>query len=189
MCVLQMARPADAALRFLTYARNIGVYAPLVNALGAGRAKARRSPSFPPSMAGSPKALRERPRKSRRLPPTTGSCVYLGRAATRYAFRPAPSRTRSAHWIWRRSGSSLDIGTASLGGSARHTYLIQTSVTINRPIEEVFRFMTDNRNALQWQSGLLEARVTNDVVGVGKTWVDTLQILGRRIEIASELIE
>ncbi len=46
---------------------------------------------------------------------------------------------------------------------------IQASVTVNHPIEEVFRFMTDNRNALQWQSGLLEARVTNDVVGVGKT--------------------
>ena len=66
---------------------------------------------------------------------------------------------------------------------------IQASVTINRPLEEVFRFMTDNQNALQWQSGLLEARVTNDVVGVGKTWVDVVQVLGRRIEIASELIE
>ena len=66
---------------------------------------------------------------------------------------------------------------------------IQASVTVNRPLEEVFRFMTDNRNALQWQSGLLEARVTNDVVGIGKTWVDIVQVLGRRIEIASELTE
>jgi uncharacterized protein YndB with AHSA1/START domain len=66
---------------------------------------------------------------------------------------------------------------------------IQASVTINHPLEEVFRFMTDNQNALQWQSGLLEARVTNDVVGVGKTWVDVVQVLGQRIEIASELTE
>ena len=66
---------------------------------------------------------------------------------------------------------------------------IQASVTVNRPLEEVFRFMTDNQNALQWQSGLLEARVTNDVVGIGKTWVDVVQVLGRRIEIASELTE
>ena len=36
---------------------------------------------------------------------------------------------------------------------------IQASVAINRPVEEVFRFMSDNQNALQWQSGLLEARV------------------------------
>ncbi len=66
---------------------------------------------------------------------------------------------------------------------------IQANVTINRPLEEVFRFMTDHQNALQWQSGLLEARVTNDVVGVGKTWVDVVQFLGRRIEVASELTE
>ena len=66
---------------------------------------------------------------------------------------------------------------------------IQASVTMNRPLEEVFRFMTNHQNALQWQSGLLEARVTNDVVGVGKTWVDVVQFLGRRLEIASELTE
>jgi uncharacterized membrane protein len=66
---------------------------------------------------------------------------------------------------------------------------IQANVTINRPIDEVFRFMTNHQNALRWQSGLLEARVTNDVVGVGKTWVDVVQFLGRRLEIASELTE
>ena len=31
--------------------------------------------------------------------------------------------------------------------------------------------------------------MTNDVVGIGKTWVDIVQVLGRRIEIASELTE
>ena len=66
---------------------------------------------------------------------------------------------------------------------------IQASVTVNRPLEEVFRFMTDNQNALQWQSGLLEARVTNDVVGVGRAWVDVVQFLGRRIEVASQTTE
>jgi uncharacterized membrane protein len=66
---------------------------------------------------------------------------------------------------------------------------IQASVTVNRPIEEVFPFMMDNQNALQWQSGLLEARATNDVSGVGRTWVDVVQVLGRRIEVAFELIE
>ncbi len=66
---------------------------------------------------------------------------------------------------------------------------IHVNVTINRPVAEVFRFMQDNQNALQWQSGLLEARVTNDVIGVGRAWVDVVQFLGRRIEVASELIE
>ena len=66
---------------------------------------------------------------------------------------------------------------------------IEAGVTINRPVAEVFRFLQDNQNALQWQSGLLEARVTNDVIGVGRTWVDVVQFLGRRIEVASELVE
>jgi uncharacterized membrane protein len=65
----------------------------------------------------------------------------------------------------------------------------RASVTVNRPPEEVFRFMADNQNALQWQSGLLEARVTNDIVGIGRTWVDIVQFLGRRVEVASELVE
>ena len=63
---------------------------------------------------------------------------------------------------------------------------VQTSVTVNRPVAEVFRFMSDNQNALQWQSGLLEARITNDVMAIGRTWVDVVQFLGRRIEIASD---
>ena len=66
---------------------------------------------------------------------------------------------------------------------------IEAGVTVNRPVAEVFRFLQDNRNALQWQSGLLEARVTNDVIGVGRAWVDVVQFLGRRIEVASELVE
>lgn len=66
---------------------------------------------------------------------------------------------------------------------------VQTSVTVNRPVAEVFRFMSDNQNALQWQSGLLEARITNDVMAIGRAWVDVVQFLGRRIEIASELTD
>ena len=33
---------------------------------------------------------------------------------------------------------------------------IQASVTVNRPLEEVFRFMTDNRNALHLAVRLLK---------------------------------
>lgn len=44
---------------------------------------------------------------------------------------------------------------------------VQTSVTVNRPVSEVFRFMSDKQNVLQWQSGLLEARITNDVMADG----------------------
>jgi uncharacterized membrane protein len=59
---------------------------------------------------------------------------------------------------------------------------VEANVVINRPLTEVFQFMSVNENALQWQSGLLETRVTNDVEGPGRAWIDTIQVLGRRME-------
>ncbi len=50
---------------------------------------------------------------------------------------------------------------------------VETSVVVNRPVAEVFQFMSINENALQWQSGLLETRITNDVIGPGRAWIDT----------------
>ncbi len=59
---------------------------------------------------------------------------------------------------------------------------VEANVVINRPLAEVFQFISVNENALQWQPGLLETRVTNDVNGPGRAWIDTIQFLGRRIE-------
>ena len=47
--------------------------------------------------------------------------------------------------------------------------------------------MSINENALQWQSGLLETRITNDVQGPGRAWIDTIQFLGRRMETPFQL--
>jgi uncharacterized protein YndB with AHSA1/START domain len=67
---------------------------------------------------------------------------------------------------------------------------IKSSVSLKRPLAEVFQFISDNqRNATQWVAGLIEARVTNHVVGVGRAWVDTMQLLGRRVEVPSEVTE
>jgi uncharacterized membrane protein len=67
---------------------------------------------------------------------------------------------------------------------------IQSSVAINRPISDVFSFLSDNQiNAHQWMSGLLDVKITNDVTGIGRAWVDTVQVLGRRVEVASEVTE
>jgi uncharacterized protein YndB with AHSA1/START domain len=60
---------------------------------------------------------------------------------------------------------------------------VETNIVVNRPASEVFQFLSVNENALQWQSGLLETRITNDVQGIGRAWIDTVQFLGRRIEI------
>jgi hypothetical protein len=35
---------------------------------------------------------------------------------------------------------------------------VETSIVVNRPVGEVFQFISVNENALQWQSGLLEAQ-------------------------------
>ena len=66
---------------------------------------------------------------------------------------------------------------------------VETSIVVNRPVGDVFQFISINENALQWQPGLLETRITNDVKGVGKAWIDVVQFLGRRLEVPFRLTE
>ena len=66
---------------------------------------------------------------------------------------------------------------------------VEANVVVNRPVAEVFQFMSINENALQWQSGLLETRITNDVQGIGRAWIDTIQFLGRRMETPFQLTD
>jgi uncharacterized membrane protein len=66
---------------------------------------------------------------------------------------------------------------------------VEMSIVVNRPVGEVFQFISVNQNALQWQSGLLETRITNDVIGPGRAWIDTVQFLGRRMEVPFQLTD
>ena len=66
---------------------------------------------------------------------------------------------------------------------------VETSIVVNRPVGEVFQFISVNENALQWQPGLLETRITNDVTGPGRAWIDTVQFLGRRMEVPFQLTD
>ena len=66
---------------------------------------------------------------------------------------------------------------------------VETSIVVNRPVGDVFQFISVNENALQWQPGLLETRVTNDVNGVGRAWIDVVQVLGRRLEVPFRLTD
>lgn len=62
-------------------------------------------------------------------------------------------------------------------------FTIEENVTINRPVEEVFAFMADNRNDVRWQDGLLEVRVTPDgPLGAGTQVIEVRKWLGRRLE-------
>ncbi|HLC02735.1 MAG TPA: SRPBCC family protein [Anaerolineales bacterium] len=64
----------------------------------------------------------------------------------------------------------------------------ETNVTINRPIEEVFAFVTDIGNATQWMSGVLEAAQTSPgAMGVGATYRFNIEVMGRKLETTGEV--
>ena len=65
---------------------------------------------------------------------------------------------------------------------------LSTSIMINRPVEEVFSYMTDARNLSNWMSELVEAKQTSEgPVGVGTTISAVANVLGRRIENIQEV--
>ena len=67
---------------------------------------------------------------------------------------------------------------------------IEQSVVINRPVEEVFAYLSKAENATNWQSGVLESEQTSEgPVDVGTTSRVVRKLLGRRIESTSEITE
>jgi len=67
---------------------------------------------------------------------------------------------------------------------------VEDSIVINRPVEEVFAFVADQENALQWQEGLLEVRRTTDgPLGVGTKHTIMRKFMGRRVEATNEYVE
>ena len=64
------------------------------------------------------------------------------------------------------------------------------SVVINRPIEEVFDYVTDENNDALWQGSTLETeQISEGAVGVGTTYRSVSKFLGRRIETTLEVTE
>jgi len=67
---------------------------------------------------------------------------------------------------------------------------IDKSVVINRPIEEVFAFVSAGENWSQWATELVETKKTSEgPLGVGTTYTHVAQMLGRRIENGYEVTE
>ena len=66
---------------------------------------------------------------------------------------------------------------------------ITMSITIDRPVDEVFAFVSDARNVLEWLPGASERRkVTDGPIGVGTRFEATDHIAGRVIEYTQEII-
>jgi uncharacterized protein YndB with AHSA1/START domain len=67
---------------------------------------------------------------------------------------------------------------------------IEFTTEVNRPIEEVFAYLTDPANLPEWQSGVIEGRLEGSgPVGVGSRMVEVRKFLGKRMESTLEVTE
>jgi uncharacterized membrane protein len=67
---------------------------------------------------------------------------------------------------------------------------VEMSIQINRPVEEVFAFLSNFENNPRWQSTSVEAKKISDgPVGVGTTYQAVTSMLGRRINSEQEITE
>jgi len=60
-------------------------------------------------------------------------------------------------------------------------------ITINRPVEEVFAFVSDVLNGPKWQPALVETRrITEGSLGIGTQYAGVRKFMGRRMESVIE---
>ena len=65
---------------------------------------------------------------------------------------------------------------------------VEVSTVINRPVGEVFDFVTNPVNNPKWQDGLVESRLaSSDPMGVGAQIIDVRKFLGRDMESKLEV--
>ena len=67
---------------------------------------------------------------------------------------------------------------------------VEVSAVINRPVEEIFDYMSNPENSPKWQSGVLESEQTSKgPSGVGATIREVRKFMGRRIDQTFEITE
>ena len=67
---------------------------------------------------------------------------------------------------------------------------LEIGIVINRPVEEVFAFLSNPENGPKWSSSSREVKITTEgPIGVGTTYHSIVTALGRRIEGEVEFIE
>lgn len=67
---------------------------------------------------------------------------------------------------------------------------VQTSAVINRPIDQVFEYVSQIENCLEWVPGLVMARQVNDgPIGIGTVGVETFQAPFGRLDIEWEITD
>jgi uncharacterized membrane protein len=66
---------------------------------------------------------------------------------------------------------------------------ISSSTNVQCPSGDVFDFVRNIENAQMWLGGWLESRPTSETEGIGFTWIDVIEVFGRRVETEFELTE
>ena len=67
---------------------------------------------------------------------------------------------------------------------------VEKRIVIERPVEEVFAFVTDISQMPRWAVGIDDARQTSPgPVGVGTTAVQTVELLGQHLRLTCEVKE
>jgi len=65
----------------------------------------------------------------------------------------------------------------------------QQSVVINRPLEQVFAFVSDLENDPQWTPGAVMRRTSQGQLGVGTTFQQHDRFMGRRMDLSLEVTD
>jgi carbon monoxide dehydrogenase subunit G len=67
---------------------------------------------------------------------------------------------------------------------------IEHEITIDRPVSEVFAYLTDVDNLQSWQDSVLEIRRDDDApVAVGSRWTEVREVMNRKMEQPIEVTE
>ena len=65
---------------------------------------------------------------------------------------------------------------------------VERIFTVDRPVEEVFAFLSDFENTEQWDPGTVSTRRTSGDGGIGTTYRNRSTFLGRTVELDYETI-
>ena len=64
---------------------------------------------------------------------------------------------------------------------------LNEEIVVNRPVEEVFTFLTSLENIPKWQSALTSEVITQGPVGVGTKFEESFKMFGRTVEVVCEI--
>lgn len=66
---------------------------------------------------------------------------------------------------------------------------VERTFTVARPVEAVFDYLSDFSHTTDWDPGTVQTRRVSGDGGVGTTYANTSQFLGRKVELSYETME